>query len=233
MYIVWIFILEKLWCIAKVYSELKHTVLLLSTETYCISLFCFVFSRANRIHLYRVWVGLLDTIEYDKGTHTYTLKQLIIHEKYNASSYENDIALLELSGKGECSLAQSTPACVPWSQYMFRPGDTCKVSGWGLEKGICFSAHYKNVLFASQHCLIAISLHFDKAEEQLCTKHSGEAEYKERGLCFGIRLSLWGLFSVWLPLLFQPLGNWSGGHPCLKTTLRNVPFANLRPADDI
>ncbi|XP_065490577.1 complement factor I [Caloenas nicobarica] len=91
--------------------------------------------RANRIHLYRVWVGLLDTMDYEKGTHTFTLKRLIIHEKYNASTYENDIALLELSGKGECSLARSTPACIPWSQYMFRPGDTCKVSGWGLEKG--------------------------------------------------------------------------------------------------
>lgn len=214
-YIVWIFILEKLWCIAKVDSKLKCTVLLLSTETYCISL-VLSFSRANRIHLYRVWVGLLDTIEYDKETHTFTLKQLIIHEKYNTSSYENDIALLELNGKGECSLAHSTPACVPWSQYMFRPGDTCKVSGWGLEKGICLSAHYKNVLFESRHFLIAISFYFDKPEEQLCTKPSGEAEYNDCGLWFGIQLSLWGLFSVQLPLLFQPLGNLLWRTPLLE-----------------
>ncbi|NXI59192.1 CFAI factor, partial [Chloroceryle aenea] len=93
--------------------------------------------RANRVHLYRVWIALLNTIEHDKDTDTFRLKQLIIHEDYNASSYENDIALLELrgSGAGECSLKYSTPACIPWSEYMFRTGDRCKVSGWGLEKG--------------------------------------------------------------------------------------------------
>ncbi|NXD12780.1 CFAI factor, partial [Nothocercus nigrocapillus] len=93
--------------------------------------------RANRVHLYRIWIGLLDTIRFNKETDTYQLKQLIIHEKYNATTYENDIALMELksSGKGECSLKYTTPACIPWSEYMFKSGDTCKVSGWGLEKG--------------------------------------------------------------------------------------------------
>ncbi|NXN33350.1 CFAI factor, partial [Nycticryphes semicollaris] len=93
--------------------------------------------RANRVHLYRIWIGLLDTIMYDKETDTFRLNRLIIHEKYNASTYKNDIALLELrgSGKGECSLKHSTPACIPWSEHMFKAGDRCKVSGWGLEKG--------------------------------------------------------------------------------------------------
>ncbi|XP_075565192.1 complement factor I isoform X2 [Pelecanus crispus] len=93
--------------------------------------------RTNRVHLYRVWVGLLHTILYDRDTDTFRLKQLIIHENYNASTYENDIALLELKGyeKGECFLEHTTPACIPWSEYMFKAGDRCKVSGWGLEKG--------------------------------------------------------------------------------------------------
>ncbi|XP_071412094.1 complement factor I isoform X2 [Pithys albifrons albifrons] len=94
--------------------------------------------RANRVHLYRVWVGLLNAIQYDRETHTVRLKQVIIHENYNATTYENDIALLELSGSGngECTLDHNIiPACIPWSEYMFKTGDTCKVSGWGLEKG--------------------------------------------------------------------------------------------------
>uniref|UniRef100_A0A8D2MD14 Complement factor I n=1 Tax=Zonotrichia albicollis TaxID=44394 RepID=A0A8D2MD14_ZONAL len=94
--------------------------------------------RANRVHLYLVWVGMLNTIAYDKEINTYKLNQVIIHENYNASTYENDIALLELkgSGLGECSLEEtSIPACVPWSEYMFKTGDRCKISGWGLEKG--------------------------------------------------------------------------------------------------
>lgn len=109
-----------------------------------------ILSRANRVHLYLVWVGMLNTIAYDKETNTFKLNQVIIHENYNASTYENDIALLELkgSGLGECSLEDnSIPACVPWSEYMFKTGDRCKISGWGLEKGICFSAHFRNLLF--------------------------------------------------------------------------------------
>ncbi|XP_025957513.1 complement factor I [Dromaius novaehollandiae] len=93
--------------------------------------------RANRVHLYRIWIGLLDTIQFNRETDTHKLKRLIIHEKYNAATYENDIALLELKGfgRGECSLKYTIPACIPWSEYMFKPGDKCKVSGWGLEKG--------------------------------------------------------------------------------------------------
>lgn len=93
----------------------------------------------------------MDTIRYDKETDTYRLKQLIIHENYNPATYENDIALMELKGHGtgECSLKYSTPACIPWSEYMFNTGDKCKVSGWGLEKGIEFSAFYENVLLLS------------------------------------------------------------------------------------
>ncbi|XP_074760074.1 complement factor I isoform X2 [Athene noctua] len=93
--------------------------------------------RANRVHLYRVWIGLLHTAQHDKETDTFSLKQLIIHEKYNATTYENDIALLELKAfaSGECPLKYSTPACIPWSEYMFKAGDKCKVSGWGLEEG--------------------------------------------------------------------------------------------------
>uniref|UniRef100_A0A803VCC5 Complement factor I n=1 Tax=Ficedula albicollis TaxID=59894 RepID=A0A803VCC5_FICAL len=94
--------------------------------------------RANRVHLYLVWVGMLHTIAHDKETDTFKVNEVIIHENYNASTYENDIALLELkrSGNGECPVEDSSiPACVPWSEYMFKTGDRCKVSGWGLEKG--------------------------------------------------------------------------------------------------
>lgn len=100
----------------------------------------FIFlSRATRVHQYRIWSGLLDTIQYNREIDTFKLNKVIIHEKYNAGTYENDIALLEMKSmdKGKpCSLAYSTPACVPWSEYMFKPGHRCKISGWGLERGI-------------------------------------------------------------------------------------------------
>ncbi|NXF89116.1 CFAI factor, partial [Eubucco bourcierii] len=98
------------------------------TAAHCVS--------AKRVHLYRVWVALLHITRHNEETDTWRLKQIIIHEKYNASTYENDIALLELrsSGTGKCSLQHTVPACIPWSEYMFRTGERCKVSGWGLEK---------------------------------------------------------------------------------------------------
>ncbi|CAM4545950.1 complement factor I isoform X1 [Lepidochelys kempii] len=94
--------------------------------------------RKSRVHQYRIWTGILDTILYNKEIDTFRLNQVIIHENYNASNYLNDIALLEMktNEKGKpCSLAYSTPACVPWSEYLFRSGHQCKVSGWGLADG--------------------------------------------------------------------------------------------------
>ncbi|XP_067424366.1 complement factor I isoform X2 [Emydura macquarii macquarii] len=94
--------------------------------------------RQSRVNQYRIWTGIIDTIAYNQEIDTFKLKQVIIHENYNASSYQNDIALLEMKSndKGKpCSLAYSIPACVPWSEYLFRSGHQCKVSGWGLADG--------------------------------------------------------------------------------------------------
>uniref|UniRef100_A0A8D0GWN7 Complement factor I n=1 Tax=Sphenodon punctatus TaxID=8508 RepID=A0A8D0GWN7_SPHPU len=100
--------------------------------------------RSSRVNHYLIWTGLLDTIKYGSRVETFRLKQLIIHENYNASSYWNDIALLEMRNSGAhktCLVDNSFPACVPWSEYMFRPGQECKVSGWGL--GDDFAKQYE------------------------------------------------------------------------------------------
>ncbi|NWU99842.1 CFAI factor, partial [Upupa epops] len=93
--------------------------------------------RESKVHLYLIWTALLGTLQHDNKTDTTSIKRVIIHENYNRSTYENDIALLELKGSasGICSLGDTIPACIPWSEHMFKAGDTCKVSGWGLEKG--------------------------------------------------------------------------------------------------
>ncbi|NXX41543.1 CFAI factor, partial [Tricholaema leucomelas] len=98
------------------------------TAAHCVS--------AKRVHQYLVWVAMLHTIKQDEETDTFRLKQIIVHQNYNPSTYENDIALLELrsSVKGQCYLEHTIPACIPWSEYMFKTGHTCKVSGWGRDK---------------------------------------------------------------------------------------------------
>ncbi|XP_064816175.1 complement factor I-like, partial [Oncorhynchus masou masou] len=67
------------------------------------------------------------------------VKNIIIHHKYNANTYENDIALIEMEKlpfKSQCF--EENPAvsavCVPWSVQLFNPNHTCSISGWGRKK---------------------------------------------------------------------------------------------------
>ncbi|XP_070613986.1 complement factor I-like isoform X2 [Erythrolamprus reginae] len=92
--------------------------------------------RKSRLHVYKVWTGILDSLRFDSRIETYSLKDMIIHDKYNSKTYQNDIALLEMKTKNPgtpCSPPDTVPICVPWSQYMFKGGQQCKVSGWGLD----------------------------------------------------------------------------------------------------
>lgn len=61
--------------------------------------------------------------------------------RYNASSYENDIALVELKKLPfEDKCLEENPAisavCVPWSTQLFQPNHTCSISGWGRTAGM-------------------------------------------------------------------------------------------------
>ncbi|XP_075785832.1 complement factor I isoform X2 [Pelodiscus sinensis] len=94
--------------------------------------------RQSRVNQYLIWTAILDTIHFNNETNTFRVNQVIIHENYNASNYQNDIALLEIKSNDRgkpCSLAHSIPACIPWSEYLFQAGHQCKVSGWGLAEG--------------------------------------------------------------------------------------------------
>ncbi|KAI4788582.1 hypothetical protein KUCAC02_035767 [Chaenocephalus aceratus] len=68
------------------------------------------------------------------------VKDIRIHPRYNAATYENDIALVQLEKlpfKEEC--LEENPAisavCVPWSNQLFQPNHTCSISGWGRTAG--------------------------------------------------------------------------------------------------
>ncbi|XP_029452523.1 complement factor I [Rhinatrema bivittatum] len=95
--------------------------------------------RANRPQQYRIMVGLLDRKHYE-NVDSFPVKRVIIHEHYDASTYLNDIALLEVENIYKEDLCMQSgnnlvPACIPWSEYLFKAGDRCKVSGWGREEG--------------------------------------------------------------------------------------------------
>ncbi|XP_012621653.2 complement factor I isoform X1 [Microcebus murinus] len=93
--------------------------------------------RVSKTHRYQIWTSLLDWIKPNAEIKVELVNRIIIHEKYNASTYQNDIALIEMKGypnPKHCELPKSVPACVPWSPYLFQPNDRCIVSGWGRGK---------------------------------------------------------------------------------------------------
>nr|XP_012421658.1 PREDICTED: complement factor I [Odobenus rosmarus divergens] len=99
------------------------------TAAHCVSM--------SKIYHYQIWASFLDSLRPEMDVTIHFAKKIIIHEKYNGTSYENDIALIELkkhSSRKECDLPNSIPACVPWSSYLFQPNDKCIVAGWGREK---------------------------------------------------------------------------------------------------
>uniref|UniRef100_A0A8D0QNB0 Complement factor I n=1 Tax=Sus scrofa TaxID=9823 RepID=A0A8D0QNB0_PIG len=93
--------------------------------------------RASKAPRYQIWTSFTDWLNPDPQIVVQFVKQVIIHEKYNGTTYQNDIALIEMKkqpGRSECVLLKSVPACVPWSPHLFQPNDKCIVSGWGREK---------------------------------------------------------------------------------------------------
>ncbi|KAM9699916.1 complement factor I isoform 2-T2 [Dama dama] len=94
--------------------------------------------RVSRIHRYQLWTSFTDWLKPDTEIVVQFVNQIIIHENYNGTTYQNDIALIEMKkrpNQKECVLSKSVPACVPWSPYLFQPNHKCIISGWGREKG--------------------------------------------------------------------------------------------------
>ncbi|KAL0168827.1 hypothetical protein M9458_037049, partial [Cirrhinus mrigala] len=67
-----------------------------------------------------------------KATKRY-LKQIIPHPYYNAYTYDNDIALMELDSPVTYS-ETIRPICLPSSETIFPTGETVSISGWGATR---------------------------------------------------------------------------------------------------
>lgn len=104
--------------------------------------------RSDQAHRYRIIVELLDRLSYDNDIDSFPVKNVKVHELYNPNTYENDIALLEvinIYNEPACMQVDNNlvAACVPWSPYQFKAGDTCTVSGWGRAEGLSKVFHLK------------------------------------------------------------------------------------------
>uniref|UniRef100_A0A3B3VWM8 trypsin n=1 Tax=Poecilia latipinna TaxID=48699 RepID=A0A3B3VWM8_9TELE len=85
----------------------------------------------------KVYLGKSDIKNSDRDREqTFSVEKLIIHQKYNPSNYDNDIALLKISntnGQGALKTASVRTVCLPPLNTYLPVGVTCSIAGYGKE----------------------------------------------------------------------------------------------------
>ncbi|XP_057244763.1 acrosin-like [Malurus melanocephalus] len=87
------------------------------------------FFRASDISVWEVLIGATDLTEPHALTEQRRIRQLLVHEEYEAATAWNNIALLELERPVECS-DYIQLACVPDSTLAVPELRTCYIAGW-------------------------------------------------------------------------------------------------------
>ncbi|XP_034146629.1 complement factor I-like isoform X2 [Esox lucius] len=104
---------------------------------------CWVLTAAHCVRpkpeAYQIKFSLWKKRTVQGTTDIVPVKNIIIHHKFNANTYENDIALLEMKKlpfREDCFLPNPavSAVCVPWSVQQFNPNHTCSISGWGRKR---------------------------------------------------------------------------------------------------
>ncbi|XP_053305207.1 acrosin-like [Spea bombifrons] len=85
----------------------------------------------NEYYSWRLVFGANRLSNIGGKTQIRTIKELIVHEKYNPKSQSNDIALLRLN-KPIAFNEYIQPACLPAKQAILSKMDDCYVAGWGV-----------------------------------------------------------------------------------------------------
>merc|ERR1712136_524862 len=78
----------------------------------------------------RVILGAHDIGSVDDTRKDFIVSELINHQQYDDSTYENDITLLKLAGEAVYT-AYIQPACLPTQGVQIPVGTNCWITGWG------------------------------------------------------------------------------------------------------
>ncbi|XP_043992003.1 tissue-type plasminogen activator-like [Gambusia affinis] len=104
---------------------------------------CFFDGSQTRLHRLRVYLGKSEINQTDSDREQlFSVEKLIIHQKYNPSTYDNDIALLKISntkGQGALKTASVRTVCLPPVNTYLPVGFTCSIAGFGKEAYSSFS----------------------------------------------------------------------------------------------
>ncbi|XP_018543736.1 plasminogen activator, urokinase a [Lates calcarifer] len=98
---------------------------------------CFVDGEVTKTKYISVYLGKTAINETDADREqSFTVEKLIIHQKYNSSTFDNDIALLKIRSRdGGCAVksASSRTVCLPPLRTQLPAGFPCSIAGFGKE----------------------------------------------------------------------------------------------------
>ncbi|XP_032408258.1 tissue-type plasminogen activator [Xiphophorus hellerii] len=124
---------------------------------------CFFDGNETRLQRLRVYLGKSDINNTDPDREQlFSVEKLIIHQKYNPSNYDNDIALLKISntkGQGALKTASVRTVCLPPLNTYLPVGFTCSIAGFGKEaySSLSYSNQLKQAnvrLLSSTNCKV-------------------------------------------------------------------------------
>ncbi|KAM3931313.1 serine protease 56 [Leptodactylus fuscus] len=85
--------------------------------------------NVNELH-WTVVVGQYNLKKEENGQKVYQVNRIIIHPKFNQKTFNNDLALVELTSSVVAS-ARAIPVCLPAVPADPAPGTNCYIAGWG------------------------------------------------------------------------------------------------------
>lgn len=83
--------------------------------------------------MWEAYLGLHKQGVMGKMTEKRNIKRIISHQYYNSYTFDNDIALMELSSPVNFN-QRITPICLPSPSHNFPAGKTVWITGWGATR---------------------------------------------------------------------------------------------------
>lgn len=81
-----------------------------------------------------VYTGAHDLTKLERSRARYSVERVILHERFDLSNFDNDIALLKLTTPVHWDTFVK-PVCVPPPHYQLQAGTICTITGWGMAGG--------------------------------------------------------------------------------------------------
>lgn len=78
-----------------------------------------------------VLAGAHDLLQLESSRAVHAVSRIIIHERFDLSTFNNDIALLRLTVPVQFN-ARMSPVCLPPPNSVLPEGTRCVIVGWGV-----------------------------------------------------------------------------------------------------